>query len=108
MFTYSGSDIVLLPSTLYRVVLTGATPIEDGAYGWSAAETTFDEDPGWQMILGTYKSTDGESWLSQNRSKTFQFSITATPVPELSSLVLLGLGGLLITARRRLSGKSSG
>jgi hypothetical protein len=100
IYTYTASSIVLLPSTLYYVVLTAATPIAQGAYNWSVGDIA--KSPGgWFIEPDSYSSSDGSNW-NRSRSQIFQLGIYATAVPEPSAMSLIFLGsGVLIYARTR-------
>ena len=96
LFNYTGSGILLSPSTLYVIVLTAASSRAQGSYHWSLADApTFSSIEGWFLGSGYYSSSDGLSWAF-TRPFPFQFAVDATVVPEPESwlLVLLGLAGL--------------
>jgi len=106
-YSYSASDVTLESSTSYFVVLTAMTPTVLGSYRWNIAETRgYDSDDGWLVGSGVWVSSDGTGW-GFGRPLPFQLAIYATPIPEPSSLALLGLGGLFVFSsvlRRRLKG----
>ena len=90
-FTYTAPGTSLSPSTLYFVVVTATTPLANGAYYWSRANTlNYSASDGW--MLGPYSdmSTDGSNW--GRPGGIFQFAVYATAVPEPSTLALLGFG----------------
>jgi hypothetical protein len=100
VFTYTGSDITLLPSTSYFVVVTSATPIAQGAYNWSAALGSGQISNGWRIYPNDYYSADGLTWQF-SRANIFQMAIYATPVPEPGQLGLITLSGLIFVWHRR-------
>jgi hypothetical protein len=89
IFTYTTSHIALRPATLYFVVVTSATAMAQGAYNWSGLSSGAQSNNMWS--IGPYSdfSTDGLNW-DTGRNAGFQFAISATPIPEPSSLSLLG------------------
>ena len=92
VYTFTSTGIVLLPSTSYFVVATGATPSLQGAYRWSLTSPS-PTGSGWDIPnIGRYKSTDGTNWIFAGRLDVFQLAIYATLVPEPSTAALLGLG----------------
>jgi hypothetical protein len=102
IYTYiPGSSLTLSPSTDYFIVLTAGTTVANGAYEWSHAGTySYNQSSGWNTFANAFYSSDGSSWVSTS-SIDLQFAITATPVPEPSSSLLLLLGsGVLIYVRR--------
>jgi hypothetical protein len=102
IYTYNDvSNLTLLPSTYYFIVLTAGTAISSGAYGWSVTDTpSFGYNSyHWGGEVFFLQSNNGSSWNST--SSTYgQFALNATPVPEPSSLVLLGLSGLFFIRHR--------
>jgi hypothetical protein len=80
VFTYTTSGIVLSPSTFYFVVFTAATPTNEGAYTWSAANA-FTQSNGFTIDDSYFSSTNGSSWTSHIRQNVFQLGIYATAVP---------------------------
>jgi hypothetical protein len=100
LYTYTPSDLLLLPSTGYFIVLTGEAAAAQGAYHWNRATTyNYVVDGNWQGDNGFFTSSDGLTWGS-TRFTQFQFAIAATPVPEPSSFALLFCGGALVAACR--------
>lgn len=103
LFTYTASEITLLPSTLYFVVGTAATPVAQGAYQWSYAEGPSGRtEDGWIIPGQRYRSTDGSTW-TYSRQYTLQLAVHATAVPEPTASPLLGLGLLAMLLSRRRS-----
>jgi len=103
IFTYTdASNLMLLPHTVYAIVLTAGTTVANGAYEWSyAGADSYNPSGGWADDGGSvYTSNNGSSWTPISGVNS-QFAINATPVPEPSSEILLGLGGLAFLWRRR-------
>lgn len=101
IFTYTpATDITLLPSAFYYIVLNAGTAIANGANEWSIAGTySYNPIGGWGA--GTvWNSANGSNW-SGNIFLNAQFSINATAIPEPSTLGLLGLSSLFFIKRRR-------
>lgn len=93
------SNLILSPSTDYFIVLAAGTAIVNGAYEWSQAGT-YSYNPIENWGAGTvWNSVDGSHW-NGNTFLNPEFAITATPIPEPSSEILLGLGGLLLALHR--------
>jgi hypothetical protein len=100
------ANITLSPSTYYFIVLTAGTAIANGAYEWSLAGTfSYNPSAGWGVLndegsIATFQSSqNGSSWIGHQGN--LQFALTATPIPEPSSSLLILLGsGVLIYARR--------
>jgi len=108
---FPASSITLLPRTEYYLVLTAGTPVANGAYDWSLAGTySYNPSGGWGVandhgIIGTYLSSrNGLSWGANQGN--LQFAITATPVPEPSPEIVLGLGGILVLGFGRCKAKA--
>jgi hypothetical protein len=112
IYTYTDdSNITLSPSPsryslngYYFIVLTGGTAISRGpftgtnvgAYDWSLAGTnSYNPTGGWGVAGETsyYSFNNGLSW-TPIESFFPQFAINATAIPEPSSEILLGLGGV--------------
>lgn len=100
LFTYTTSGFLLSPSAWYFVVVTAATPVAQGAYNWSAVNSSTIGSDGWKIDNSYFTSTNGSSWTFHPRENVFQLGINATAVPEPSSLVFLCFGGLLLGAHQ--------
>ena len=104
------SPITLSGNGGYFIVVTAGTQVANGAYSWSMASSTPDNlAQGWFGGQPFY-SSDGISW-AYSSSGFPQFAVSATPIPEPSTIALLGPGGYLLavfrqTGRRRSLGKS--
>lgn len=91
VYTYTGSGVTLLPFTEYFIVASATSSSPEGAYLWKYAETTIYESlDGWQMSLNQYRGS-GSSW-SVFGTTPYHFGISATPVPEASTIALAGMG----------------
>jgi hypothetical protein len=93
VFIYTASGIMLSPSSSYFVVVTAATPVSQGAYGWSAANSSGSTQ--WAIDAVYASSANGSSWTLINGKAAFQMAIYATAAPEPSCLCLLGVGGVV-------------
>ncbi len=100
IFTYTANGLTLSPSTDYFIVLTAATPVAEGAYDWSAANS-FTESNQWQLNDAYFSSPDGSGWTGHARGDVFQLAINATVVPEPATLTLAGLGLACLSFWRR-------
>lgn len=104
------ANLILAPNTGYFIVLTAAKTVANGAYDWSttstinfigAASPGGFPNHGWQAPLGLagidiYQSGDGSNWnILYAANGIPQFALNATPIPEPSSGILFGVGGLL-------------
>lgn len=104
IFAYtSGSTYLLSPNTGYFMVLTSGTTIANGAYNWSNVSAISYQTGGWLNDSGIYYSSNGSSWAIAGGSDwNAQFAVTATAIPEPSSLVLFGLSsGIFIYVCRK-------
>ena len=91
-FSYSGSGLVLLPTTAYFLVVSAATPISDGAYFWSYGSTSSaDSNDNWKLLTPQWSTADGVNW-QRHVNEYLQLGLDATAVPEPSSWILLALG----------------
>lgn len=109
IFSYAASGLMLSPRTSYAIVLTATTPIAQGAYQWSAADSygrgiIAPGDP-WMIPDVYYSSADGSSWTFHGRGNIFQFAIDGAAVPEPGFSSLLALGGLWLLWHRRASAR---
>lgn len=102
LFTFtSSSGITLRSDAFYYVVLTSTTPIAQGAYTWSAADSfTTDPTTGWTIDDEYFSSADGSSWAGTLRKDVFQMALSDTPVPEPRSFALAGLALVCFAFRR--------
>ncbi|HEX5399244.1 MAG TPA: choice-of-anchor R domain-containing protein [Verrucomicrobiae bacterium] len=101
IYTFTAvSNLMLLPSTTYFVVLTGGTTVAEGAYNWNYVGTyAYSQEGGWRTFANAFNSGNGSFWNSISSTDT-QFAINATPIPEPGILGLLGLSGLAFLWRR--------
>jgi len=99
--TYTASDITLLPSTSYSIVVTATTSIAQGYYNWSTTSLggTAGVD-GW-LMTGRLSSTNGSDWNLESRVNPFQMAIYATAIPEPAMLALAALGLTTLSFWRR-------
>jgi hypothetical protein len=90
-YTYAPvSNLTLSPNADYFIVLTAETAVANGAYDWSRTDTdSYNPNGGWSGERGIFfTSSNGLNW---NLSSPYaQYAINATPIPEPSSLSLLG------------------
>jgi hypothetical protein len=99
VYTYTDdSSITLSPNDYYFIVLTAGTTVVNGAYEWSlAGANSYNPTGGWGVEGGNstafFSSINGSSWNPIGFSFP-QFAINATAIPEPSSEILLGLGGV--------------
>ena len=105
-YTYpEDSNLILLPGTIYFIVLTAGTTVANGAYEWSlTSPISYGPSGGWGSAGGVWKSSDGSSWHYGPGAPLF--AITATPVPEPSAKILLSSGGILLLGFGRWKAKS--
>jgi hypothetical protein len=97
LLSYTASGLILSGSTYYFIVLTATTPMAQGAYEWSAADSfgriiTAPGDP-WTIPDNYFSSANGSSWTFNPRQNIFQFAINGTSVPEPGVSALLAFGG---------------
>jgi hypothetical protein len=91
IFAYIAPSLTLSPFTVYFIVLTSATPVAEGYYSSSIANTyDYSSEDGWS-ITGSASSTDGSIWIP-DRIHLLQCAVYATPIPEPATDALLGLG----------------
>jgi hypothetical protein len=111
IYTYTdSSNLILSPQTTYFIVLTSGTAVANGAYDWSygseGPNSLYNPSGGWvappfDITDDNYQSSNGSNWSHVNFGEFAQFAITATPIPEPSSSLLLLLGsGVFIYVRR--------
>jgi hypothetical protein len=101
VYTYTDdSNITLSPNGYYFIVLTAGTAVANSAYEWSlAGANSYNPTGNWSVLGGSstgfLSSASGNffSWNSIGFSFP-QFAINATAIPEPSSEILLGLGGV--------------
>jgi hypothetical protein len=91
VYTYTASSVTLLPLTEYFIVASATSSSPEGAYLWKYAETAdYQSLAGWQMSLHQYAGS-GSSW-GVFGTTPYHFGISATPVPEASTIALTGMG----------------
>ncbi|HEY5042102.1 MAG TPA: PEP-CTERM sorting domain-containing protein [Verrucomicrobiae bacterium] len=102
IFDYTTPGIALSASTWYVVLVTATTPINQGAYIWSAANSittgSFDIENSY------FSSHDGSSWTWVPRQNIFQMAIYASPIPEpeTGAMLVLGMAAFGIWRLRRI------
>ena len=101
IYTYTPASNLTLKPGPYFIVVTAGTAVVDGAYGWSlAGAPPYNPVSGWVEVGGIFTSSNGSSWPLPTDGY-FQFAISATAVPEPSTLGLLALGGFFLVRHRR-------
>ena len=107
VYTYTASSLELAVGTRYLVVVSGSTPIAEGAYEWSATDVAAG-NVNWVIPELFYSSSDGLTWEQHLQERAFRMAIYATVVPEPATLGLAGLGvGFLWLLRRKASRQRS-
>ena len=103
LYTYSpASSLTLSPTTEYFMVLTAGTAIANGAYEWSVTSTRAPTlSGGWNGDRVLFSAVDGATWGPGPAGSYAQFAISATAVPEPSTLGLFALGGFFLVRHRR-------
>jgi PEP-CTERM motif len=101
IYTYSpASTLTLSPRTDYFIVLTAGTTVAGGAYQWSVSSTDAPTlTGGWAGGGLLLHSSDSLLWVPIPGTYPL-FAISATPVPEPSTLGLLALGSSFLLWRR--------
>lgn len=98
-FAYAATGVTLAPLKTYWFVVTAATPVVVGAYGWNYSPA----DPvGVERWLGGgvyMTSMNGVQW-TRYPGQSPQFAVHATPIPEPGMLALGLCGGTLWLAAR--------
>ena len=103
VFTYSTSGITLSRFTLYFIVVTAATPVANGSYNWSFANSaSYNSADQWLNFTYSYTSSDGSQWTRNDHP--FQFAVYGTAVPEPATYALVGLGLACLRFWRRKTG----
>ena len=106
LYSFSTERITLAPSTRYAVVLTATTASEMGGYQWNSTTANYSGDAEWTIDSVHRESLNGIDWVTDERTR-MQFAVSATAIPEPSTILLLGLGGLLAASRFRRWAKVS-
>ena len=104
VYSYDASGVTLMPSISYSIVATASTTDDVGSFSWSVSDTqnyTYREN-GWSITGAYLVSSDGLNWESGVRQR-LQYSVSATAIPEPSTLALIGFGSLLALARWKRS-----
>jgi hypothetical protein len=107
IFTFTpASSIPLSPLTIYRLKLSGDTPVAIGSFSWDVTSSpSFESEQGWRPGTGYDYSADGIDW-NVATSTRLQFAINATIVPEPSSLALCLTAGIIAVSRRARRARS--
>lgn len=87
----SGAGVILLPNTVYFIVLTAETPVSVGAFGWGVANQGAQSSDGWAFYARYYDSQNGLSWQNNTSANYFRMGMYATAVPEPAAGILFGL-----------------
>ncbi|MCO5050882.1 MAG: hypothetical protein M9920_01070 [Verrucomicrobiae bacterium] len=97
VFAYGTEGFMLSPSTVYWFVVTAATPLSVGAFQWEHAATGNDTIgiDNWRQGAAYQTSLDGIEWDRTAHAGNLKFAVSATVVPEPSSLALVLCGGAL-------------
>jgi hypothetical protein len=100
------SSLTLSASTDYFIVLTGATAVANGAYGWNFENAaSYNPTDGWFARVAFVSSDGVSSWTRLGVSPLFDFSqlaVNATPIPEPIPLSLFLLGSCIFIYARRI------
>ena len=98
--TVLSSGITLAPNTTYWLVATATS----GAGVWVSTNTVNSMSPGLWSITGEHSVSfdSGGTWSAGTPGHPNQFSIEATIVPEPGTLLLLGLGGMMLRRKCRI------
>lgn len=100
VFSYSAFGLTLAPSTSYFVVATSSTSAEIGAFQWNVPSSgAYDSIEDWTMVGARLESDNGADWSTVRG--LLQYGVSATAIPEPSTLVLLGCGALFAAIRLR-------
>jgi hypothetical protein len=94
VYTYTASGLTLSASTWYFIVLIASSPSVNGSYISDADASTYNPVGGWIINptnTALKSSNTGSSWNINGEAFPI-YAITATPVPEPETYVLLGLG----------------
>ena len=97
IYTYTATDLTLDPSTFYFIVLTAETATANLGNGFG--ESGYHPMDGWNTAFNYYSNNEGVSWAGAGGGP--EYAIIATPIPEPSAEMLLGLSGIFLLGFRR-------
>jgi len=91
----NSTPVTLAPNTDYDVVVSAHTL--DGYWAWGLQQGTGVAGPGGQILPGTVDLRE-QGWVSVSGS--FGFDLQGSVVPEPSTFMLIGLGGVALLRKR--------
>jgi hypothetical protein len=102
IYTYTDDlNLVLLPGTMYFIVVTAGTTVANSAYEWSLFNTlSYNPNGGWKAG-GVWESGDGSNWRYTSGAPLLAVTATAIPEPSAWSLLAIGSGVFLYVRTRK-------